>query len=86
MSHLFEQDYHEIDHISGPMEWWEARERQAAWIYIWQEADHKVTDDHWMEGNWSSASGSYAIVILFQQDPEMDAVFVAKDQKALGVM
>ena len=39
-----------------------------------------------MEGNWSSSSGSYAIEKLYKQYPEMDAVFVANDQMALGVM
>ena len=31
VSHLLEQEYHEIGHISGPLDWWEARERMAAW-------------------------------------------------------
>ena len=31
MSHLMEQGYRKIGHISGPLDWWEARQRMAAW-------------------------------------------------------
>ncbi len=31
MEHLFEQGYRHIGHISGPLDWWEARQRMAAW-------------------------------------------------------
>src|SRR6186713_3075826 len=31
MAHLLEQGYQKIGHISGPMDWWEARQRMAAW-------------------------------------------------------
>jgi LacI family transcriptional regulator len=86
MSHLLEQGYRHIGHISGPLDWWEARERKAAWNDSLKEADLEVKDDHWVEGNWSSASGSRTIEKLFKQYPEMDAVFVANDQMALGVM
>ena len=39
-----------------------------------------------VEGNWSSASGALAIEKLFDQFPEMDAIFVGNDQMALGVL
>lgn len=86
MSHLIEQGYQHIGHISGPLDWWESRERKAAWVDTLQEAGRSVRDEHWVEGNWSSASGAQAIEKLSQQYPEMDAVFVANDQMALGVM
>src|SRR5258706_2949985 len=31
MSHLLEQGYRRIGHISGPLDWWESRQRMAAW-------------------------------------------------------
>ena len=31
MSHLLEQGYKHIGHISGPLDWWEARQRMKAW-------------------------------------------------------
>lgn len=86
MSHLIEQGYQQIGHISGPLDWWEARERKAAWEDTLEESGRSARDEHWVEGNWSSSSGSQAIEKLFLQYPEMDAVFVANDQMALSVM
>ena len=86
MSHLIEQGYQHIGHISGPMDWWEARERKAAWSDGLKEASLEVKEEQWVEGNWSSASAALAIEKLYEQYPEMDAVFVANDQMALSVM
>lgn len=86
MSHLIEQGYQHIGHISGPLDWWEARERKAAWSNGLKEANLEVKDEQWVEGNWSSSSGARAIEKLYGQYPEMDAVFVANDQMALSVM
>lgn len=86
MRHLLEQGYRRIGHVSGPLEWWEARERKAAWINTLKDANLEVKDEHCVEGNWSSASGAQAIIKLYKQYPDMDAVFVANDQMALSVM
>jgi len=86
MSHLIEQGYKHIGHISGPLDWWEARERKAAWSNSLKEANLEVKDEYWVEGTWSSSSGSRAIEKLFERYPEMDAVFAANDQMALGAL
>ena len=86
MAHLLEQGYRRIGHISGPLDWWEARQRMAAWNDALQEAGLEASDQQCVEGTWSSASGALAIDKLCDQYPEMDAVFVANDQMALGVM
>ena len=86
MSHLLEQGYRKIGHISGPLDWWEARQRMAAWKNVLQEAGLEYDDGYCVEGNWSSASGALAIEKLCDQYPDMDAVFVANDQMALGAM
>lgn len=86
MSHLLEQGYRKIGHISGPLDWWEARQRMAAWKDALIEAGLEASDSHCVEGNWSSASGALAIEKLFDQYPEMDAIFVANDQMALSVL
>lgn len=86
MSHLLEQGYRHIAHISGPLDWWESRQRIAAWKDALHEAGLEARDTYWVEGNWSSASGAQAIEKLFQQYPEMDAVFAANDQMALSVI
>jgi LacI family transcriptional regulator len=83
---LLQQGCHRIGHISGPLDWWEARERRAAWKDALLEAGLDASDQYWVEGTWSSASGALAIEILFDQYPDMDAIFVANDQMALGVL
>lgn len=85
-AHLLEQGYRRIGHISGPLDWWEARERMAGWRDTLKEASLEASEDYWVEGNWSSSSGAQAIETLFKQYAGMDAVFVANDQMALSVM
>jgi DNA-binding LacI/PurR family transcriptional regulator len=84
--HLIEQGYRHIGHISGPLDWWEAQERKAAWAGVLAEAGLHVDGSSWASGNWSSRSGLEAAERLFAQYPEMDAVFVANDQMALSVL
>ena len=86
MSHLLEQGYSKIAHISGPLDWWEARQRMAAWKDALQEIGAEVKDSHCVEGNWSSASGALAVEKLFDQYPDLDSIFVANDQMALSVI
>jgi LacI family transcriptional regulator len=84
--HLLEQGRQRIGHISGPLDWWEARQRKQAWQDTLREAGLPVTDAACAEGNWSSSSAEAAFQQLLQTYPEMDAVFVANDQMALTVL
>jgi DNA-binding LacI/PurR family transcriptional regulator len=84
--HLLEGGHRQIGHISGPLDWWEARQRKQAWQDTLEKAGIKVADGHWAEGNWSSSSGEVAFEQLCRSYPEMDAVFVANDQMALAVL
>ncbi|MBI5965818.1 MAG: LacI family DNA-binding transcriptional regulator [Chloroflexi bacterium] len=86
VSHLLEQGYRNIGHISGPVDWWEARQRMMAWKDTLKDSGFEVGDNQWAEGNWSSASGIQAVEKLFEQYPEMDSIFVANDQMALSVL
>jgi LacI family transcriptional regulator len=86
MSHLLEQGYRKIGHISGPLDWWESRQRMAAWKDSLIETGLDMSDAYSVEGNWSSASGALAIEKLFDQYPDLDSIFVANDQMALSVM
>jgi len=85
-SHLLEQEYQHIGHISGPLDWWEARERMASWKDALKEAGFEARDEHCVEGNWSSASAFQAVEKLFEQYPDVDSIFVANDQMALAVI
>ncbi|MFC2037683.1 LacI family DNA-binding transcriptional regulator [Chloroflexota bacterium] len=84
--HLLEQEYHNIGHISGPLDWWEARQRKAGWRDALLTAGLPEANLHSEEGDWSSASGEQAIGRLLANYPEMDAVFVGNDQMALSVL
>ena len=84
--HLVEKGYHNIGHIAGPLDWWEARERFNAWKDTITAAGQNDVDKHWVEGNWSSASGMEAAEKLFEVYPQMDAIFAANDQMALGAL
>jgi LacI family transcriptional regulator len=84
--HLLEQGYRHIGHITGPLDWWEARQRMVAWKDALQEYGLIAQEEHCAEGNWSPESGVQALEKLFEQYPEMDSLFVANDQMALAVI
>lgn len=84
--HLLEQGHRHIGHITGPLDWWEARQRKAGWQDALQAAGVPEADLHFEEGNWSADSGERAIDRLLTSYPEMDAVFVGNDQMALSVL
>jgi LacI family transcriptional regulator len=84
--HLLDQGYRQIGHISGPLDWWEARQRRQAWQDTLKKAGIDVKDAHCVEGNWSSSSGEVAFEQLLLSYPQMDAVFVGNDQMALAVL
>lgn len=84
--HLIEQGYQHIAHISGPMDWWESRERKRGWSQALTDAGMVVEETAVVEGNWSAASGRDSYQTLREQFPRMDAIFSANDQMALAVM
>ncbi len=84
--HLLEQGCKHIGHISGPLAWWEARQRKQAWQDILASAGLPASENQTAEGNWSSSSGEIAFQQLLETYPEIDGVFVANDQMALAVL
>jgi DNA-binding LacI/PurR family transcriptional regulator len=84
--HLLDQGYHHIGHITGPLDWFEAQQRKAAWVDVLAKAGLHTGDSAWASGNWSSASGHRAALQLLDCYPQMDAIFVANDQMALSVL
>jgi DNA-binding LacI/PurR family transcriptional regulator len=86
MAHLLDQGYQKTGHISGPLDWWEARQRMNAWIDAVKESGMEFQEDHFVEGNWSPSSGAQAAEKLFDQYPDMDSIFIGNDQMALGAI
>jgi LacI family transcriptional regulator len=84
--HLLDQGCRRIGHISGPLDWWESRQRKLAWEDTLKKAGIKPAEEHCQEGNWSSSSGETAFLQLQKSYPEMDAIFVGNDQMALTVL
>jgi DNA-binding LacI/PurR family transcriptional regulator len=84
--HLIQQGFHHIGHITGPLNWWAARQRKQAWQDALSEVVILPEERFWAQGDWSLSSGASAIGQLLGQYPEMDAVFAANDQMAIGMM
>jgi DNA-binding LacI/PurR family transcriptional regulator len=84
--HLIDYGYKNIGLISGPLDWLVARQRKLGWENILSKNQREITARTWVEGNWSSSSGEKAFQQLLDQYPEIDAVFAANDQMALGAM
>jgi LacI family transcriptional regulator len=84
--HLLEQGYRKIGLITGPLAWWEARQRKLGWQDALQAAGLPVEGRQVVEGDWSAESGAEGITRLFEGYPEVEAVFACNDQMALGVL
>ncbi len=84
--HLIDLGKKHIGHISGPLDWWEARQRKLGWEAAISDAGLHTTEKMWAEGNWSSKSGKKAFLKLLDNYPLIDSVFVGNDQMALSVL
>jgi LacI family transcriptional regulator len=84
--HLIDQGRRQIGLITGPLAWWEARERETGWQAALQNSGLKSAPSFVAAGDWSAASGDRAMRCLLDREPAIDAVFVCSDQMALGAL
>ena len=84
--HLLARGYRRIGLITGPLSWWEARQRKLGWQDALREAGIAIQDRMMVEGNWSQASGEQGLRRLIEQYPDVHAIFVGNDQMALGAL
>ena len=84
--HLLEQGCRRIGIISGPLQWWEARERVAGWRQTMADAGETALESLVVNGAWSARSGEAGLVKLLAQNPNLDGVFACNDQMALGAL
>jgi len=84
--HLLEQGYGRIGIITGPPDWWEAKEREAGWRDAMEQTNIKDLDRLKVIGDWWAASGDVGLYSLYARSPKIDAVFACNDQMALGAM
>jgi LacI family transcriptional regulator len=82
--HLLALGRRRIAHVSGPLLWHEARDRRDGWRDALRDAG--AAPGPRIEGAWSAASGVDAFRQMLSVQPDLDAVFVANDQMALGVL
>ena len=84
--HLLAGGARRVGLITGPMHWWEARQRQLGWRESLQEQGLPAADRQVVNGDWSATSGEEGLYRLLEQEPDLDAVFASNDQMALGVL
>jgi LacI family transcriptional regulator len=84
--HLIDQARRKIGIITGPLTWWEARERYAGWEATMHQANLETPSSLVVEGDWSADAGERGLGILLNQEPDIDAVFASSDQIALGAL
>jgi DNA-binding LacI/PurR family transcriptional regulator len=84
--HLLNLGRRSIGLISGPAAWWEARERLRGWRDCLVAAGRDASDSLIYTGDWHAASGEAGLMALMEVRPDIDAVFVANDEMALGVL
>lgn len=84
--HLIAQGRQNIGLITGPMNWWEARQREQGWREEVAANGRLVDESFIANGDWTPSSGERCIRMLLEWHPEMDAAFICNDQMALGAM
>jgi LacI family transcriptional regulator len=84
--HLLDVGCENVGLITGPLTWWEARQRQSGWQDALQQAGIPIRDNLVVEGDWQPPSGERGVRQLLEQRPDVDAVFVSNDQMALGAL
>ena len=84
--HLLAQGRRRIGIITGPLSWWEGRQRELGWRNALLAAGVEPLERLKAYGNWTATSGDACMRQLVEQSPDLDAVFVCNDQMALGAL
>ena len=84
--HLLEQGYRRIGIITGPIDWWEAQEREKGWRETMGKTGLTNLEELIVNGDWTAASGEIGLHNLLAKSPDIDAVFACNDQMALGAL
>jgi LacI family transcriptional regulator len=84
--HLIARGCRNIGLITGPLDWWEARQRKLGWQEALKGVGLPRKDSFITEGNWSAASGERGLSQLLARHLEIDGVFACNDRMALGAL
>lgn len=83
--HLLAGGARRIGIVTGPRDWWEARQREVGWRRAMASREDDL-DTLVVEGDWTAGSGEQGLDRLLARVPDLDAVFASNDQMALGVL
>jgi DNA-binding LacI/PurR family transcriptional regulator len=81
--HLLDLGHETVWHVSGPPDWYEARDRIDGWRATLSAAG--APQPAVLAGDWSARSG-YEKGLQLAREPAVTAVFAGNDQMALGVL
>jgi len=84
--HLITRGCQNIGLITGPLDWWEARQRKLGWQEALESVGLSRKDSLIAEGNWSAVSGEHGLAQLLARHPEIDGLFACNDRMALGAL
>lgn len=84
--HLLRNGFQQIGLIAGPPDWHASEIRRKGWELALREAGRAPDPRQIVYGDWSPQSGERGFYTLKASFPEMDAVFVANDQMAIGAI
>lgn len=82
--HLLALGRHRIAHLSGPLEWREARDRRDGWQAALANAG--LAAGPMAAGDWLPSSGASAFEAILDQAPSIDGLFAGSDLMALGAI
>jgi LacI family transcriptional regulator len=87
VQHLIAQGRRKIGILTGPLSWWEARERLAGWQEAMFGAGLEPGESLiYRSDDWTAVNGERGMQVLWDQNPDLDAVFASNDQIAMGAM
>ncbi len=81
--HLLDLGHRTVWHVSGPVDWEEARSRVSGWEQELRDAGAPMPPV--AVGNWDATSG-YEVGRELVRRPEVTAVFAANDEMAIGLL
>jgi LacI family transcriptional regulator len=84
--HLLAGGGRRIAIVTGPLDWWEARERLEGWRETLDAYGVAAADRLEVEGDWTAASGEAALDRVLAGLPGVDAIFASNDQMAVGIL
>ncbi len=82
--HLLKLGHTRIAEVSGPLNWWDARQRHEG--LLGALAEHGLTLLDNVEGTWEAESGYHSVKRLLARSTGFTALVVGNDQMALGAL